>query len=475
MTILRRDLPRFIMAAGAAASLPAIVRRATAQPVTPEEVLEIATDAYLFGYPLIAMEITRARATNVRAPQPNGFGPPNRWVHLRAFPDATFKEVVRPNADTLYSSAWLDLRREPVAITVPEAPRYYLLPMLDMWTNVFAVPGTRVTGNGAQAFLVAGPDWRGEQPAGLRVIRSPTPIAWIIGRTQTNGAGDYAAVHGFQDGMRMLPLSAWARRESYVPPPGEVDSMTDMRTPPVRLYHGMDAEQFFSRVTELLRTHPASLLDQPMLARMRRIGLEPGQPFDWAGAPLAMRETLARSVAEGRRAVERRAGEYVGAGRPGWISTPPPIGVFGTEYLDRAAHAYAGLGVNLREDAIYPQSSADADGRPYDGRQRYVMRFERGQMPPVRAFWSITLYDDQNFFVPNEIDRYAIGDRDDLLFGPDGSLELLVQHERPSGERVRNWLPAPPGRFVLQMRLYWPKAEALNGSWKVPEIRRMER
>ena len=238
-----------------------------------------AKDAYLYGYPLVLMDVTRAKMTNVPSPSGNS-APMGQFASIRAFPDATFTDVVSPNADTLYSIAWLDLEQEPIVMSVPDTHgRYYLMEMLDGWTNVIPSPGKRTTGTGKADFAVTGPGWSGTLPAGVKEIKSPTALVWVIGRTQTNGKADYAAVHAIQDGYKLTPLSAWGK--PYTPPKDvPVDPKVDMKTPPVELVASMDAATFFNRLAMLMKDNPPAAADAPMVAKMASIGIVPGQPFD---------------------------------------------------------------------------------------------------------------------------------------------------------------------------------------------------
>jgi hypothetical protein len=379
--------------------------------------------------------------------------------------------VVRPNADTLYSLVWFDVTREPLIIDVPDSGgRYYLLPLLDLWTDVFASPGTRTTGNGPQTFAIVGPRWQGSLPAGIEPIRSPTGIGWLLGRTQTNGPEDYAAVHRFQARLRAVPLSGWGR--DYAPPRGTVDP-TLSKDPPVEQVAHMDARAFFGRFAELLKDNPPHANDYPILARLRRVGLEPGRSFDLAQAPPVIQKALQQAAVSARGQIVRelmRAGVLVN----GWRMITAPIGTYGTDYRRRAGVAWFALGANVPEDAIYPTSLTDADGKPLDSSRRYQIRFPREQLPPVRAFWSLSLYNSRQYFADNPIHRYAIGDRDPLQRNADGSLTLYIQRDSPGSQHEANWLPAPAsGSFSMTLRLYWPRPEALDGSWKPPPVQRV--
>lgn len=435
--------------------------------ITSDEAQSIAAEAFVFGYPLLLMAVSRDVFLN-SPPTSMGSGRLNEFSHLRAFPDASFTAVVSPNADTLYSTAMLDLADEPVVLDVPSSNgRYYLLPMLSAWTDVFASPGTRTTGNGPGRFAVVGPGWGGELPAGVEEIRSPTALVWVIGRTQTNGKDDYENVHRFQDALSLQPLSAQAGDSSS--PETAADPGVDVTTPPPAQVAAMDAATFFGRLAGLMVDNPPAAADAPALERFAAIGLAPGsfEPSPDLAAALDEGVTAARAGIEA-------AIRHMGAPVNGWSMTTHGIGAYGTDYGMRAAVAMFGLGANLPEDAIYPHTAVDGEGRPLDGANRYTLRFEPGAMPPADAFWSLTMYDERQYFVDNPIDRYAIGDRDPLDFGDDGSLELWLQHESPGPEREANWLPAPAGGFTLILRIYWPKDELLDGRWLPPPIVRVD-
>ncbi|MGE5763452.1 MAG: DUF1254 domain-containing protein [Mycobacterium leprae] len=378
---------------------------------------------------------------------------------------------MRPNFDTLYSIAWLDLTSEPMIISAPEAgDRYYLLPMLDMWTDVFAAPGTRTTGPGAGTFALVPGGWRGKLPEGVRRIDAPTPQVWVVGRTQCNGPADFAAVNRFQDELTVTPLSSWGKPVPAVA--GVTDPTVDDATPPVRQVDALTASDFFAYATKLLKTYPPHFNDYPVLARMERIGLVPGQDFDPQAAEPVVGAALGRAVSHARTRISERQ-KTLGWQRNGWLMNSETMGTYGTDYLKRATIALVGLGANLPEDAIYPMTSIDADGQPLTGANPYRLHFGKDQLPPARAFWSVTLYDNEGFPVPNPMNRCAIGDRDPLNYNPDGSLDLHVRHNSPGADQESNWLPAPAGPFNLTMRLYYTKPTALDGTWAPPAVDRV--
>ncbi|MGZ0712777.1 DUF1254 domain-containing protein (plasmid) [Coraliomargarita sp. W4R53] len=427
----------------------------------------LSHEAYTYLYPLMMMEVTRLQSTNVAAPAGGLKAPANQFGHIRSFPDADFRAVVRPNFDTLYSSAWLDLTAGPQVIHVPDTDdRYYLLPMLDMWTDVFANPGKRTSGTAAADYLVAGPGWVGEVPTGMTLVSAPTPHVWVLGRTQTNGPADYDAVHAVQDGFTIRPLdpanSALAT----------VDPDVNMTTDPLTLVNSLDAVSFFTWASKLLAVNPPHPTDFSVIARIATLGVVPGETFDatsFSPQQLADVQAGAHEAQAELMATLPKLGTHVN----GWVLYLDSMGVYGNYYLKRAIVTLVGLGANPVEDAIYPLLVADSDGQPLVGGGAYVAHFDAGDLPPVFAFWSITLYDEAGYQVANELDRFALGDRDTLIYNADGSLDIYLQHENPGPEREANWLPTPSdGKLGVTMRLYGPKAAALDGSWAPPVVRK---
>ncbi len=438
----------------------------TPVPSPPAEALEIAVEAYVYAFPLVLSELTRRNdlGTGVRM---------NVFNHVRAFPDATYTQIVRPNADTLYSILWWDVSKEPLAINVPDSGgRYYMLPMLDLWTDLFAVTGSRTTGNKAQLLVIAGPGWAGDIPAGATLIRAPTSFGWIIGRSQTNGAADYSNVHKFQDGIAAVPLSQIGK--PYVPPASNVDPLWDVKTPPPELIEHLTAQVYFELFAELVRLNPPHANDYPILHRMERIGLAAGKPFSFDAAAPEVKEALQAAMKQGLSQIKAETAK-VADPKNGWRVRLADIGTYGTNYRARAVIAFTGLGANVVEDAIYPAALMDADGKPFSSDQRYVMHFSKDEIPPVRGFWSLTMYDQRQLFTANPIDRFAIGDRDKLKFNDNGSLDLYIQRISPGVDKESNWLPAPQsGPFTMNLRLYWPQSQALDGRWVPPAVKRVQ-
>lgn len=447
--------------------LPAIA--SSAEAVTESEAHAIGVDAYLYFYPLVTMDITRRQITNMKSGEMGGLGGPMNMFHnAEAFPAADMKAVVRPNFDTLYSSAWLDLTKEPVIVSAPDTGgRYYLLPMLDMWTDVFASPGWRTTGTGAGNFLIAPPGWTGTVPAEFTHIDAPTPYVWIIGRTKTDGPADYDAVHKVEAGYKITPLSQWDKQP--VPPEAQIDPNVDMKTPPKKQVDEMPADKYFAYAAELLKLQPPHLTDQPIIARLERLGFEAGKSFDLNAADPAVKKGLESAPADAQKLMAWKLPTLARVAN-GWSMNTDTMGVYGNYYLKRAIVAQQGLGANLPEDAIYPLNLGDGEGKPLDGANAYTIHFDKDQIPPAEAFWSITLYDNEGFQVANALNRFAVSSWMPFQYNPDGSLDLYFQNESPGAGKEANWLPAPKGPFNLTMRLYAPSSDALTGKWNPPPV-----
>ena len=440
--------------------------------MTQDEAHAIAVEAYLYLYPLVIMDITRKQSTNIEAGKELGKGPMNMFVNIPEYPPASFKGVVRPNFDTLYSSAWLDLTKEPLVVSAPDTMgRYYLLPMMDMWTDVFASPGWRTTGTQAANFLVTPPGWQGDVPEGFSHIKSPTPYVWIIGRTKTDGPQDYEAVHRIQAGYKVTPLSQWGKTPEQASV--TVDPSIDMKTPPKVQADSMAADKFYPYAVEVLKLQPPHITDEPIVARMKRIGISPGESLQFDKLDPSIRTALANASEDAHKLMAWKIPSLARVVN-GWSMNTDTMGVYGNYYLKRAIVAQVGLGANLPEDAIYPLNLADNLGNPLSGNHKYRIRFEKDGTPPANAFWSVTLYDKEGFPVANALNRYAISSWMPLQREADGSLALYIQSESPGPGKEANWLPSPAGPFNLTMRLYAPKLEALTGQWNPPGVERVE-
>ncbi len=433
-----------------------------------EEAAQLGVEAVVYGFPLMMMEMTKRVQTNLEEPDQTGHAPVNQLSNFAKYPTAAYRDVVRMNVDTLYSFAWLDLTKAPMVLSVPDTDgRYYLMPVLDGWTNVFASPGKRTTGVKAGQFAIVGPDWKGTLPAGVQELKSSTNTAMIAGRTQANGPADYETVHAIQKKYKLTPLSAFGK--PYSPPRGVVDPRIDMKTPPVEQVGKMSAEAYFKTLTTLMKSNPPAAADAPMLAKLAKIGVVPGQDFDMSKLDPATAKGLEKCV-QTAIADLQIAAKVTGKSINGWNFLPMNLGEYGTEYEERAVIALVGLGANLAKDAIYPTAFNGNDGKPLTGKNRYVIHFDKGQMPPANAFWSITMYDGKSFLVDNPINRYNIAAWMPLKYNPDGSLDIYLQTDSPGKGKESNWLPAAKGEFSPTMRIYWPQEAAIDGKWQPPAI-----
>jgi hypothetical protein len=442
--------------------------------LSPDEAKQIAIDAYVYGYPLVTVEYTRRAITNVSKVE-GTHAPMGQLARLREYPTPAFKAVTAPNADTLYVSGFIDVSKEPYVLSLPDAhDRYYLFPLLDAWTTVFQVPGKRTTGTGAQTYAITGPHWKGTLPSGVKQYKSPTSLVWLLGRIYCKGTPqDYAAVHKMEDEISLVPLSAYGKK--YTPPPANVDPSYDMKTPPREQVNALSVSDYFNLMAALMKDNPPAEADAPIVRRMERLGIEPGKPFDLKKLDPDVQQALA---AVPKEAVAKIIGHFKQAGEEvnGWTFTTK-AGIYSTDYLQRAFVTYIGLGANRPQDAVYPTSEADAEGQPYSGKNKYVMHFDKGKMPPVNGFWSLTMYDGDYFFVENPLDRYTLSQRNQFKTNPDGSVDLYIQHDNPGPEKESNWLPAPKEKFVLMLRLYWPREKSpsiIDGTWKPPGVKEVK-
>jgi len=440
------------------------------------EAVPYGVEAYIYGYPLVTMEMTRRVMTNVEKPEGTR-APMGHFVRMREYPSAEFRDVTAPNADTLYTTAWVDVGQEPWVLSLPDAnDRFYLFPMLDGWTNVFQVPGKRTTGTGPQTYAITGPNWKGVLPKGVTQYKSPTAIVWLLGRIYCTGTPeDYAAVHKLQDDIKLVPLSAYGK--PYTPPLGKVDPAIDMKTAVREQVNALSVDEYFNLLARLMKDNPPADADKPMLNKMAKLGIVPGQPFDSSKLGTVAQEALSLVPKLANEKIMLWLKEGILAGdfklENGWVFTTK-AGVYGTNYIQRALITAIGLGANRPQDAIYPTSEGPSILSKYTGEKKYVMHFKKGELPPANGFWSLTMYDKDYFFVPNPINRHSISARQNLKANADGSVDLYIQNASPGPDKESNWLPAPKDQFILMMRMYWPKDKSpsiLDGSWKIPQVK----
>ncbi|MFE8014034.1 DUF1254 domain-containing protein [Streptomyces antibioticus] len=443
--------------------------------MTDESLEKQITEAWLYGYPLVTAAVTKRSMTAVPARDDGRRkAPVNQFCYMRSTPDASFTEVVSPNADTLYSSAWLDLSDQPLVLSLPEfGDRFWMVPVLDAWSNVCAVVGQRTNGPSAGPFLIAGPSWSGATPPGLTLLTSPTDVNWIIARYATSGPSDFPAVNRLQDATRLIPLSEWTGDPDDYSPPTDVPvpAGADTTTPPVDQVHALSGRDYFALLNRMMVDNPPAPADAPFLGRLAGLGITPGAGLDDLSAK--KQATLDAGARRGPETLHDLLARAEAANAGGW-TVHRGLGDYGTDYTKRAVITRFGYGANLDADALYPHATTDADGRPLDGAHAYVLHFDAGRTPPVDGFWSLTMMNAHQFFADNPLNRYAIGDRSGMRTNPDGSLDIYVQHDNPGPDRESNWLPAPAGSFNVFLRLYWPREPALTGEWTPPVLRRAD-
>ncbi len=439
------------------------------EPLTPEQAMEeyayaIGVQAYIYGYP--SVELYRVRYKAVFNPGNKTRTPLNRFRHRRELLDPAATTVVAPNNDTLYSSAWLDLAKEPVVLDVPDTKsRYYVMQFMDFYTNNFAYVGKRTTGTKAASYAITGPGWTGKLPAGIRRIESPTNDVWLLGRTLVDGPNDLPAVHALQDQYLLTPLSAWHKKKDAKMP-------DEKGEPPA--YDASEPLKFFEFLNIVLHENPPPAREAALMSLFGRIGVGPDRKFKAAELDPSIARGLHRAIDTGQQLIAS-----LPSGRPeanGWLAFSPHTGKFGDDYRYRAYIAKYALASNDPQEAYNFSTGRDDQSRPLSGDRNYVLRFEKGQLPPVDAFWSVTMYQLPGvFLVESPIQRYALGDRSqELRHGTDGSLDIYLQHDSPGADKISNWLPAPRGDFELALRCYLPHKEISEGVWLPPKVKSVE-
>ena len=425
----------------------------------------IGVQAYIWGYPVVINE-TRSRvgmAGGCEIVPAKLRGPLNTLVHAKQLLTPDFEDVQSPNNDTLYTTAWLDLRDEPLVLHVPDmAGRFYTYQFVDAYTNNFTYVSQRTRGFREMDIAICGPGHSGAIPPGMDRIDAPTPTVFMIGRLAVDGPDDVSAVHALQDEMFLGPLSGWASRS--------------IAEPRVAVASGNEGPlAFFEDLGDLIADSPPPPADAGLMGFFATIGLSVDHGFNVSALDEPTRRGLERAIAEGEGMIASAA-QGLGTEMNGWQLPPVADEYFGTDYLYRAAVGWQSMYVNDPVEAYYPPNYVDQDGAQLDGsRGSYEIRFEADQMPPVGAFWSITLYDlEKRLMVANSIDRYSIGDRTPgLVTADDGSLTIRIQHSTPEGDARANWLPAPNTPFYLLLRMYLPSMAVLNGQYLIPGIDRI--
>ena len=443
---------------------------------TPAEARQIAAAAYVFGYPLVFIDVWKDHQTAVPSPDlARGIAPVNQLARLYQAPPtaATSNPYTYPNADFSNLGGWLNLTKEPMVLSVPAANgRYYVTQLEDGWMNALPSLGPRTTGNGSNNFAFVGPGWNGTLPSNVTMVQTPTNTVWVAMRTPQNGTADPAAA-AFLDNVTLTPLSAWGTNYT---PPTTVPVTSNVSADPLApasyaQVANMTPDVFYGRMATLVVANPPYSADTPLVDQIARIGIIPGKPFDRSDLNATMQNAITQGYQDGISQVTTAAGNWPSV--PvinGWLM-PYNAGAYGTNYTLRAGMANSSPLYNLPQDALYSQSKTNATGVPYSGANNYVMHFASNNTPPVNALWSVTLYDNQGRLVPNPLNRYEISPHiGNLTYNPDGSLDIYIQHASPGANKESNWLPAPSGAFEFVFRQYWPQESALNGSWVPPAV-----
>jgi hypothetical protein len=454
-------------------------------PLSPEkQAHNIGVEAYEYAYPLVLLGLTRTMALSNE--DKSASTSLNKFVHQRQFAPMTDRKVVRPNNDVLYSVAWADLSEEPVVVSVPDTQdRFYFLTLLDGWSEAFACPGKRTSGTQPGNFAIVGPRWKGAIPAGVSRLNSATNYVWILGRVEAKGRNDIGSVNTVQNAFKIALLSNYIKASGGGENSSEVESATASTLaaresarlqcttqPPSKQIADMNAERFFSTFSELLFSNPPHKEDATLVAKLKLIGIEPGAEFHFDKLPAQTIASLESAVADAKAIIGERA-KTISVNENGWSVERKISGTYGTNYLDRAAVAMIGAGLNRLDDVVYPSCTVDSQGQPLLGANRYVIHFDKSQLPPVKAFWSISVYDSQGFCSGNPMGRTSLSDHSGLKYGADGSLDIYIQHDDVAYDKQSNWLPAPKDEFNLLMRLYWPKTTVLSGAWMPPSVNKV--
>jgi hypothetical protein len=430
------------------------------------------TEAYIYGFPLIMMDLTKDAGTATSTPG-EITAPVNQFSVMTHYPDASFRAVARTGLDTLFAVAWADLEKEPLVLSVPDTNgRYYVIALFDMWSNVFTSFGKRNTGTGAANFLIVGPGWQGNVPVNVdQVFHSPTRWVWVNGQMQANGPQDYEIVNGLQKQYKLTPLSSWGK--PYSPPEAvAVNASVDTKTPTIAQVQRMDAAAYFGRLAHLLKDNPPAPTDAAMVGKLKKLGIEPGKEFDISKIDHHTAKGLQRAMSA-FALLEKGVKQLHTVN--GWIVMPKDMADYGTDYTTRAGIALVGLGAIQPHDVVYPTAFSDGDDKPLDSSKRYVLHFDKGQLPPTNATWSVSIYDPEGFYVPNSINRYNLAAWMPLQFNPDGSLDIYIQSNSPEAGKEGNWLPAPAsGPFSLTVRNYWPTETVLAGTYKMPPVKKVQ-
>ena len=422
---------------------------------------DIATLAYIYGFPLVSVVRLVDYSTSPNVPPGPGRGPINTISSFPNFPTSNYTDIVSINVDTLYSFGYLDLGKEPVVLQVPPiSERYYTLQFIDAYSNNFLYIGSRLNDTTGGTYLITGPNWKGDVPPDMKQIKSPTNIMDIAGRIYVNGPSDVPNVNALQDKLRLTPLSVFNGNTTS---PQTVTSNTNAsKQVPIGPQPALiptTGIKIYDEIGQDMADNPPPVADSEVVAKFATIGIGPGlTPSDTKND--TVRAALENGITEGEKLIDAQI-QNLGMKVNGWLVNLD-IGNCGTDYLLRAGVAKFGLGGNSPVEAVYPSAFTNNQGQNLTGTHNYLIHFDKGQTPPVNAFWSITLYNNKSYLAENPINRYSIASHaEGLKYNPDGSLDIYIQHASPGADKESNWLPSPSGQFNLAI---------LKGEYQIPAV-----
>ncbi|MBX3354266.1 MAG: DUF1254 domain-containing protein [Phycisphaeraceae bacterium] len=438
---------------------------------TKDETQQIAEEALIYGFPMVmGYGIMYEYAVDTKSDQFKA--PFNQIFNTARVYTPKDTAVVTPNSDTPYSFVWADLRAEPLVLSVPEVDkgRYYSVMLADLYSCNYGYIGSRATGNGAGTYMIAGPSWTGETPMGIdKVFRSETDFSLVLYRTQLFGPDDIDNVKKVQAGYKVQTLSAFQGK----PAPAKAPDIQWMKID--KASAEADPFAFLGFILQFCPATGTASVEKPLRERFSRIGIEAGKPFPLESLTPEQKQAVIAGMKSGMEKIKQKVAT-LGKNENGWRvgGAQGDRAFYKGDWTLRAAAAMAGIYGNDEVEALYPLLSTDSEGnKPDCSKNRYTLTFPKGQLPPVHAFWSVTMYDAKTqLLINNPINRYLINSPmlPGMKTNADGSLTIYVQKDSPGKDKESNWLPAPDGPIYVAMRLYWPKSEAITGSWQPPAL-----
>lgn len=438
---------------------------------------QLGRDAYSFGFPLILMDTSsKYTAAFSKSSYKQSKVPMYQFYHTRKVRETRYHDMASLDSDMVYSTAWLNLAQDPVVLTIPASgKRFFVGGLLQGWSDIFGVVGTRSTGNKKQRFLLSGPQWKGQTPTGMKPLRASTNLVWIPIRIYAAGREQTISTRVFQRGLHLTPLSQWGKNKKTLRMV-DIDPSLDLRKTPRDQVFAMSGEEYYTKLCALLVDNPPSPMDAAFMDQLRTLGIEPTKNFKFSDLPVETQRVLNESVKGAKAYVVAHQGSFTPVGRlvNGWTLPVSDAG-FGTDYARRAYQAYQGLGVLPPQDAVFPVAYEDNMGQQLMGENSYQITFAKDQLPPVNGFWSLTMFQLPDVaLVETAFRRYSIGQYSRLKFNPNGSLTLYLQPTYPGRDKESNWLPSGKGNYQVTLKMYWPKKEVLEGRWIPPQVERTQ-